>query len=45
MHYDTSETKVIINVSANNGSGGGGGTATSGKLIVAVFALNVYVYK
>jgi hypothetical protein len=45
LHNDTSETEVNINVSVNNGSENlKKNTATSGKLIIAVYLSIVYVY-
>ena len=40
LHYDTSETEVDLNISANNGSEKlwEKNTAISGKLIIAVYA-------
>jgi len=45
LHNDTSETEVSINVSAINGSERVyKKTATSGKLIIALYTSAVYVY-
>ena len=45
LHSDTSETEVNINVSAISGSERAyKNTANSGQLIIAIYALAVYVY-